>query len=198
MAKLESSLKNMLMSLGGISLVASAILGFAYQATKEPIAIANKKILENAIKVVSPSDLKDSKLGEMYKLAPVDGEKDSLACYPVLDANGNLVVTAVSTYTNKGFAGHFAIMVGFRPDGTIVNTAVLQHAETPGLGDKMDKKKSDWSNQFNGKNPETYKLKVTKDGGSVDAITAATISSRAFCDATDRAYTTYMKLGKHE
>jgi len=198
MAKLESSLKNMLMSLGGIALVASAILGFAYQATKEPIAKANKKILVNAIKVVSPADLKDSEVGEMYKLAPLDGEKDSLACYPVLNADGKLVVTAISTYTNKGFAGHFAIMVGFRPDGTIVNTAVLQHAETPGLGDKMDKKKSDFSVQFNGKNPKDFKLKVTKDGGDVDAITAATISSRAFCDATNRAYEAYMKGGRHE
>ncbi len=197
MAKLESTLSNMLMSLGGIALVASAILGFAYQATKEPIAKANQKILENAIKVVSPSDLKDSKLGEMYKL-PVEGESDSLSCYPVMDANGKLVVTAISTYTNKGFSGHFAIMVGFTPDGTIVNTAVLSHSETPGLGDKMGKNKSDWSNQFNGKNPKTYKLKVTKDGGDVDAITAATISSRAFCDATDRAYTAYMKGGRHE
>jgi electron transport complex protein RnfG len=196
MAKLESTLTNMLMSLGGIALVASALLGFAYQATKGPIAAANKKILENAIKVVSPADLKDSKLGEMYKL-PVEGG-DSLACYPVMDTNGKLVVTAISTYTNKGFSGHFSIMVGFTPDGTIVNTAVLAHSETPGLGDKMSKSKSEWSTQFNGKNPETYKLKVTKDGGDVDAITAATISSRAFCDATDRAYTTYMKLGKHE
>ena len=198
MAKLESTLANMLMSLGGIALVASALLGLAYQATKGPIAEANQRILENAIKLVSPADLKDSKLGEMYKLAPIDGEKDSIACYPVMDASGKLVVTAISTYTNKGFSGRFSIMVGFKPDGTIVNTAVLSHAETPGLGDKMDKSKADWSTQFNGKNPETYNLTVTKDGGDVDAITAATISSRAFCDAADRAYETYMKLGKHE
>ena len=195
MAKLESTLTNMLLSLGGIALVASALLGFAYQATKGPIAAANQKILENAIKVVSPADLKDSKLGDMYTLP---GGKDSLACYPVLDADGKLVVTAISTYTDEGFSGRFKIMVGFAPDGTIVNTAVLSHAETPGLGDKMDKSKADWSTQFNGKNPESYKLKVTKDGGDVDAITAATISSRAFCDATDRAYTAYMKGGRHE
>ena len=57
----------------------------------------------------------------------------------------------------------------------------------------MEKKKSKWSEQFNGKNPKEYKLSVTKDGGSVDAITAATITSRAYADAVDRAYKAYMK-----
>jgi len=62
----------------------------------------------------------------------------------------------------------------------------------------MEKKKSDWSDQFNGKDPATYQLKVTKDGGDVDAITAATISSRAFCEAVQQAYDKYEKEGKHE
>ena len=87
-------------------------------------------------------------------------------------------------------------MVGFLPDGTIHNISVLEHKETPGLGDKMTKAKSDWSVQFNGKDPSDFKLMVTKDGGDVDAITASTISSRAFCDAVDRAYKAYMEGGK--
>jgi electron transport complex protein RnfG len=84
-------------------------------------------------------------------------------------------------------------MVGFLKDGTINNTAVVSHKETPGLGDKMDVKKSDFPVQFEGKNPSSYKLKVTKDGGDVDAITAATITSRAFCDAVDKAYKSFEK-----
>ena len=79
-------------------------------------------------------------------------------------------------------------MVGFVDGDVISGTSVLEHKETPGLGDKMDKKKADWSKQFDGKNLTEFKLKVTKDGGDVDAITAATISSRAFCDAAQRAY----------
>ncbi|MEN8137254.1 MAG: RnfABCDGE type electron transport complex subunit G [Bacteroidota bacterium] len=193
--KTESSLVNMVLALGGIALVASALLGFVYQITKEPIALANKKILENAIKVVSPSDLQDAQYGDKYMIA---SDKDSLSCYPVMDADGKLVATAISTYTKLGFSGRFDIMVGFKPDGTIINTAVLSHAETPGLGDKMDVKKSDWSVQFRDKNPKEFNLKVTKDGGEVDAITAATISSRAFSDAATRAYDAYMKGGRHE
>lgn len=86
-------------------------------------------------------------------------------------------------------------MVGFLPDGTIHNTAVLEHKETPGLGDKMDIRKAPWSEQFRGKNPAEYRLQVRKDGGDVDAITAATISSRAFCDAVQRAYDTQQQKG---
>ena len=86
-------------------------------------------------------------------------------------------------------------MVGLLADGSISNTAVLAHKETPGLGDKMDIAKSDFPAQFIGKNPAEFKLSVTKDGGDVDAITAATISSRAFCDAVERAYITLKNNG---
>jgi len=120
--------------------------------------------------------------------------KDSLTFYQAIK-DGELVGTAVKTYTDNGFGGRVSIMVGFKPDGTIINTAVLEHKETPGLGDKMDKSKSDFTEQFKGKNPADFKLEVSKDGGDVDAITAATISSRAFCDAVLRAYTTFEKEG---
>jgi len=90
-----------------------------------------------------------------------------------------------------GFSGRFDIMVGFDHEGNIFNTEVLSHQETPGLGDKMDKKKSDFPLQFTGKNPETNNLAVKKDGGEIDAITAATITSRAFSDAVNNAWKAY-------
>jgi electron transport complex protein RnfG len=79
-------------------------------------------------------------------------------------------------------------MVGFDKEGNILNTEVLGHNETPGWGDKIDKKKDKFSLQFVGKNPNTNVLTVKKDGGEVDAITAATISSRAFCNSVNNAY----------
>ena len=101
---------------------------------------------------------------------------------------GNLVGTAIKTYTTNGFGGKIWLMVGFNPDGTIYNYSVLEHKETPGLGSKMDT----WfvkgaKGDITGKNPGTTGLQVSKDGGNVDAITAATISSRAFLDAVNRA-----------
>jgi len=82
-------------------------------------------------------------------------------------------------------------MVGIIPDGNINNTQVVQQKETPGLGTKIEL--PSFRDQFMNKNPKTFIVKVKKDGGDVDAITAATISSRAFCNALELAYSTYEK-----
>jgi len=191
MAKKESNFKNMVLALFMVTFIVSAALGYIYEITKEPIAASKLAKQNNAIKQVVP-EFNNEPGKESYKMA-VDG--DTLEFFPA-KYDGELVGTAVSTFTNKGFGGNIKLMVGFLPDGTIHNISVLEHKETPGLGDKMQRSKSEWSVQFNGKNPADYKLKVTKDGGDVDAITASTITSRAFCDAVERAYNAYMKGGK--
>ncbi|MCG8412305.1 MAG: RnfABCDGE type electron transport complex subunit G [Bacteroidales bacterium] len=191
MAKKESTFVSMVLTLFIITFVASAALGYLYELTKEPIAASKLAKQNKAIMLVVP-EFDNQPVDESYKME-VDG--GNLEFFPA-KKDGKLVGTAVSTFTNKAFSGSFRIMVGFLPDGTIHNISVLEHKETPGLGDKMQKSKSDWSVQFNGKNPANFKLKVTKDNGDVDAITASTISSRAFCDAVDRAYKAYMEGGK--
>jgi Na+-translocating ferredoxin:NAD+ oxidoreductase subunit G len=189
MAKTESTFRNMVLSLTLISLGASACLGFVYQMTKVPIelSVLNKKL--TAIKQVVP-DFNNDPNAEMYKLPTGDG--DSLDVYPA-KKDSVLVGYAVNTNTKKGFSGNINLMAGFKPDGTIINISVLEQKETPGLGTKMTEPL--FKNQFNDKNPTEFKLKVKKDGGPVDAITAATISSRAFCDALQRAYNTLQKGG---
>lgn len=187
MAKRESTIGNMLLALTVITFVASSALGAVYSITKEPIAAAMLAKKNNAIKEVIP-EFNNTPSEEVYKIA-VDG--DTLYFYPG-KMDGELVGTAVETFTKSGFSGEIRVMVGLLPDGTINDVTVLKHEETPGLGDKMEKKKSDWSNQFMGKNPAQFNVAVTKDGGEIDAITASTISSRAFCEAVIRAYSNYM------
>ncbi len=190
-SKRESNFINMVSTLFIVSAVAALALGSVYTVTKAPIALAKKKKLEAAIKTVLP---KFDTL-QTEKIALGDGSSDSLIYY-IASKDKKVIGTAIKTYSMKGFSGKIELMVGLLEDGTINNTAVVSHKETPGLGDKMDIKKSNFSAQFKGKNPNTYKLKVTKDGGDVDAITAATISSRAFCDAVDRAYKSFEKEKK--
>jgi electron transport complex protein RnfG len=189
MAKTESTFKNMVMSLTFISLAASACLGFVYEFTKKPIELSNLNKKLEAIKQVVP-EFTNNPNEEMYRLPT--GEGDSLDIYPAKKDN-EIVGYAVSTYTKKGFSGNINLMAGFKPDGSIVNITVLEQKETPGLGTKMTEPQ--FKNQFNDKNPAQFNLKVKKDGGQVDAITAATISSRAFCDAVQRAYNTLQKGG---
>jgi electron transport complex protein RnfG len=180
--KLESTLKNMVLSLTLISMVMSAALTFVYLKTKGPIEIAEKQVEIDAIKKVSP-DFDNNPISDARSL-------NGVTIYPVKKQN-EPAGFAVKTYTDKGFSGHIELMAGFRTDGTINNIAILQQKETPGLGTKMADPK--FLNQFLGKNPGSFTLKVKKDGGQVDAITAATVSSRAFCDAMQRAYDAYGK-----
>jgi len=188
-SKRESNFVNMVVTLFIVAAVAAFALGGVYSVTKEPIALAKKAKLEAAIKAVVPA------FDELTtQTVPVGDGGDSIILYRA-SKEGQVVGTAIKTYTMKGFSGRIELMVGFLNDGSIDNTAVLMHKETPGLGDKMDKSKSDFPLQFKGKNPASFKLKVKKDGGDVDAITAATISSRAFCDAVQNAYDVFEKEG---
>jgi len=181
MAKLESSLKNMILSLFLISLVMSAALGIVYTITKEPIKLSDKKAEIDALKNVLPAFDNDP---------TKDAKEIEGLTYYIGRQSGKIAGYAIKTFTDKGFAGHFELMVGILPDGSITKIAVLSQKETPGLGDKMT---TNWKDQFNGKNPKDFKLQVKKDGGDVDAITASTISSRAFCDATQKAYDGFIK-----
>ena len=177
----------MLLSLTLISLGASAALGFVYELTKKPIEASKLRKKIEAIKMVVP-EFNNNPNDDMFLLPT--GEGDSLEIYPA-KKDGVIKGYAVKTYSNNGFSGYIGIMAGFSPDGTIYNISVLEQKETPGLGTKMTD--PSFSGQFIGKHPGEFVLKVKKDGGQVDAITAATISSRAFCDAIERAYKTLMK-----
>jgi electron transport complex protein RnfG len=187
MAKLESSFKNMVLSLLGITFVASAALGLVNSATKPAIEKAEIKQKSEAIAAVLP---KFDKLGKEYQAMPKDGA-DCVEVFPALNASGEVIANAVKTYSYSGFSGYVEIMVGFDKEGNISGYQVLKHAETPGLGSKM----AEWfSNESKakqyviGRSLKEGQLKVSKDGGQVDAITAATITSRAFLESINRAY----------
>jgi len=112
--------------------------------------------------------------------------------YQIKDAQGQDLGAAVES-TSQGFGGDLKILVGFDPKGNILGYTLLEHAETPGLGAKADKwfQKGE-KGDIIGKNPATNKLAVTKGGeGEIDAITASTITSRAFLLAVNNAFNAY-------
>ena len=196
MAKKESTFKNMVLTLFLVTLFASSALALIYEMTKGPIAEAKRLKKVNAIGEVVPAF--DNDPGTEIKKLAIEG--DTLYFYRAW-TNGKVTGIAVESYTYAGFSGLIKVMVGFLPDGTLNNIAVLEHAETPGLGDKMEKEKSfdkttgeSWTTQFERKNPRNFSLKVKQDNGDVDAITAAAITSGAFCDAVQRAYDGLMEV----
>lgn len=190
---MKSSLKNMVIVLLAVTFVASLSVTAVYEVTKEPIALSKEKKIRDAIAAVVPEF--DNNPSDT-KVVQSDG-KDENVIYTAKKGD-EVSGYAIETYTKKGFGGKISLMVGFRSDGTIYRVETLSHNETPGLGNKIERSKSDFSVQFEGKNPKDFKLSVKKDGGDVDAITASTISSRAFCDAIDRAYAVYKTISKND
>lgn len=167
----------MVLCLFGTTLICSAVLAGVYAVTKEPIEETNKAILTASISKVLPEggEISDAQTCEV-------GGQPSECWFSMKD--GQMVGVAVKS-TVVGFGGPLTIMVGILPDGTIYNTSVLSHSETPGLGAKCTDE--NFFGQFKGWNPEQKKLLVKKDGGDVDAITASTISSRAYTLAVQNA-----------
>ncbi len=179
----------MVIVLSGITLFAALALGSVYSFTKEPIAASKTAKQQNAIKEVLPPGF--DHLAE--PVAVEDGD-ETLIVYKAYNAKNELIGAAVESSSNNGFSGRILVMVGFDKDGNIFNYSVLEQKETPGLGTKMvDWFKTDKGNQnIKGKNGGTANLTVSKDGGEVDAITAATISSRAFLFSIRNAYSAFI------
>ena len=168
MKKLESTLTNMVLVLTGVAVVMGGVLAFVNHLTEGPINDQKAKALADGIKTVMVSD--------DIVVAKTDTVRQN-------DAKGK--------ETTGGFGGDLKVLVGFDAEGKILGYTLLEHAETPGLGAKADK----WfqrgeKGDIIGKTP-TEPLTVSKDGGQVDAITASTITSRAFLLAVNNAYNAY-------
>ena len=176
MKKLESSLKNMTLVLTAISVIAGGALAYVNKVTEGPIAEINAKNLQDGIKKV----VLGGQDGELKVEDPV--EADGFTLYKT---NHGTAVKAVA----NGFGGPLEVLVGFDEEGNILGYTILSTVETPGLGVKADT----WfqkggKGDIIGRNPGEKELSVTKDGGEIDAITASTITSRAFLGAVNAAY----------
>ncbi len=187
MEKLKSSLTNMLLVLTLIAVVAGGALAMVNSVTAPQIEKINQENLAAGIKAVMGSD--DIQVAEPQ-------EVEGFTSYAVSDAQGNALGCAVTSSTN-GFGGELKVLVGFDNAGNILGYTVLQTAETPGLGAKA----ADWfqkgqKGDIIGKNPGTCNFTVSKDGGDIDAITASTITSRAFLLAVKNAYDNV--IAKHD
>ena len=182
MKKLPSTLPNMLCVLTLISVIAAGALAYVNEVTAGPIEENKARVLAEGINsVLGVSDAKVESTTEAE------------------DANGNTVIlyatdkgVAVQAIDPNGFGGKLSVLVGFADEGSIKGYTVLEHAETPGLGAKA----GDWfqkgqKGDIIGKNPGEKELTVSKDGGDVDAITASTITSRAFLRAVNVAFHAY-------
>jgi len=164
-----------------VTLLSAGALGFVHDLTEDAIAEAKAGAQSAAINRVLPGI---GELGEPVSLLP-EGCSDSVVVYPAY-REGTLIGYAVKSSSERGFSGYLSIMAGLDTLGNFTGYEVLEHKETPGLGSKM----TEWfrnpgkpGQNVIGKNPASTRFEVSKDGGDIDAITASTITSRAFLEA---------------
>lgn len=189
MKKLQSSLRNMILVLVSAALLMGGILAWVNHVTEGPIALQAEKTLAAGIKTVMGGE--KLTVVDTDTITIDDGKPHSYIIHKTQDSHKRPLGVAVES-TTLGFGGDLKVLVGFDTEGNITGYTILQHAETPGLGAKADKWFQEGSKgDIIGKTPAQKPLQVKKDGGDVDAITASTITSRAFLKAVNEAYQAY-------
>lgn len=183
---MKSTLTNMVLVLMSITAIASACVGGIYLLTKEPIAIATENAKKEALAQVLPPF-------EQTTMTEISLDGLALEVYTATAA-GEVVGYAINTATMSGFSGLFRLMVGLDTDGKVINVNVLSHSETPGLGSKMADEGNSLLMSVKDKNIADINWAMSKNGGDIDALTAATISSVAYADAMQRAMSAYTQV----
>ncbi len=185
--------KNSLL-LGAFALVTAGILASTQEGTRERIAAAEYRAAQKALLEIVPIERHDNDLLLDTLEVPVDAWPelglDSSNNIHIARQAGQVVAVIVPAIAPDGYSGDIKMIVGINRDGSVAGVRVLSHTETPGLGDKVELKKSDWILGFNSKsltNPDSERWQVQKDGGDFDQFTGATITPRAVVNQVRRA-----------
>lgn len=175
-----------------IAAIAALALAKVNDMTKGPIAENKKKELVAALKEVLPpfdndpaQDIRESIVGKDKK-----GRDITLTFYNAKQG-GQPTGTAFKWVNHEGYAGDIWVLVGVDTGGTINSIKIVEHKETPGLGDKYTKQS--WYDLFRGKSLDNAKIAVKKDGGVIDYTTGATITARAAANAVREGLELYKK-----
>lgn len=194
MEKLKSNLPNMTGVLTTVAVLCGGLLAFVNHVTQAPRDAAAQEALTAGLEQVIGGSCKIENQYDVTRT--INGKDQNFVVYETDKG------TAVQSTDPNGFGGSLSVLVGFNDNGDILGYTILETAETPGLGAKADTwfQKEDNGGKGGkacivGLNPQSANLTVSNDGGDVDAITASTITSRAFLRAIQQAYNTYMDKG---
>ena len=171
--------------LAGFAVLTAVLVGSAFLGTREAISESRRAAQEKALLEIVPRDRHDNSMLDDRLAAQAD---DPLLRLPgprsIFRARreGQVIAVILPAYAPDGYSGGIELVVGVNRDGSIAGVRVLEHRETPGLGDAVDSRKSNWVDDFRGKalgNPPADGWAVRKDGGVFDQFTGATITPRA-------------------
>jgi len=186
--KTKSTFASMTLALVLVTLISGLSLGYIYKLTKGPIEQARIEKQLRAIRAVTDTFDNDP-FDESYLYPFAKG--DSIRIFPA-EVSGKPTGVAIESFSDQGYSGRISVLVGFNAQGNIQNIEVLDHKETPGLGSKMTERK--FKSQFTTGSKSGSGFEVARDGGEVQAISGATITSRAYCEAVNRAVEIFKDL----
>lgn len=170
------------------ALLGTALVAVTYEGTKEKIAENQRlALLKSLGQLVPESEYDNNLLEDRIPLTadPLLGMAENSFAY-LAKRNGKVHTVLLTPKTEEGYSGTIKMLVAIQQDGAVTGVRVLQHSETPGLGDLIDIKKSDWILSFNHyslDNLEAASWNVKKEGGVFDQFTGATITPRAVIQA---------------
>lgn len=172
--------------------VTAGLIATTHSVTADRITQAQKLAQTKALRDIIPDSYHDNAFLEDAISLPADpllGNKEEAEAY-LSRQNGQVNAVLIPFLAPDGYSGDIRLIAGINTQGELIGVRVLAHQETPGLGDKIESKKSDWIHQFNGKSltqPEIAQWKVIKDGGQFDQLTGATITPRAVVKSVQKA-----------
>jgi electron transport complex protein RnfG len=178
--------------LAGFALVSAALIAATYQLTAERIA-ANQRAAERdkLHSILAPDAYDNDLIADSIEVTAPDrlGSPEPLTVYRAR-RNGDPVAAILTVVAPDGYNGPIRLLVGIHRSGRVIGVRVLEHNETPGLGDGIENDKTDWLKAFHGKDlddPAVQDWAVRQDGGAYDALSGATVTSRAVVNAIRRA-----------
>lgn len=192
MNELRQAITRNSLLLAGFALLTALLVASTFLGTKDRISAAERAAEEKALLQIIPRDRHDNAMLDDRLVAPAN---DPLLQLPeeksiyVAKRDGTATAVLIPAVAPDGYSGIIELIVGVNRDGSVAGVRVLQHRETPGLGDAVDHRKSDWIMGFKGRslgNPVKERWTVRKDGGEFDQFTGATITPRAVVQATAR------------
>ena len=179
--------------LAGFAVLTTGVIAGTYLGTSDRIAEAQRAAQEKALfQIVPPARHDNELLEDTIAVGPGEAllrlKKDKQVF--IARQGGEAIAAIIPVNAPDGYSGNIELIVGVNRDGSIAGVRALQHRETPGLGDKVDIKKSDWVLDFEGHGlgtPPEAQWTVKKDGGVFDQFTGATITPRAVISAVKRS-----------
>lgn len=186
--------------LGIFAVLTTALVAVTYALTKHQVEASIQQVLLNTLAQVIPPSSHDNDLASACHKLVDEQHLGTDAPRPaflgtVNDKPSSLAIEAIAP---NGYNGAISLIVGMKIDGTITGVRVLEHQETPGLGDKVDRKKTHWVDQFLGMRltgKDDPRWAVKKDGGQFDQFTGATITPRAVVGAVKQVQLYYQQQG---